>query len=188
MILDRKFYERETVTVAKQLIGKRLTRKVQNIKLTGIITETEAYRGEDDLASHAAAKITNRNRVMFGPVGMSYVYLTYGMYFMLNVVAKSKKQNAGAVLIRGIYPQDGIKIMIKNRGIEDRNKITNGPGKLTIAIDVTMKENNIDLTKKSSIYISEGITPKKIKKLPRVGISKAIDKKWNYSINPKDCF
>jgi DNA-3-methyladenine glycosylase len=188
MILDRKFYERETVTVAKQLIGKKLTRKIQNGKLTGIITETEAYRGEDDLASHAATKITNRNRVMFGSVGMSYVYFTYGMYFMLNVVAKSKKQNAGAVLIRGIYPQDGIKTMIKNRGIKDENKITNGPGKLTIAIDVTMKENNIDLTKKSSIYISEGITPKKIKKLPRVGISKAIDKEWNFSINPKDYF
>ena len=78
---------------------------------------------------------------------------------MLNVVAKSKKQNAGAVLIRGIYPQDGIKIMIKNRGIKDVNRITNGPGKLTMAIDITMKENNIDLTKKASIYLSEGITP-----------------------------
>jgi len=188
MILDRKFYERETVTVAKQLIGKRLSRKVQNTKLAGIITETEAYRGEDDLASHAAARITNRNRVMFGPVGMSYVYFTYGMYFMLNVVAKSRKQNAGAVLIRGIYPQDEIKIMIKNREINDVNKITNGPGKLTMAMDISMKENNIDLTKKSSIYISEGITVKKIKKSPRIGISKAIDKEWNFSINPKDYF
>ena len=114
MILDRKFYERETVTVAKQLIGKRLIRKIQNTRLTGIITETEAYRGGDDLASHAATKVTNRNRVMFGPVGMSYVYFTYGMYFMFNVVAKNKNQSAGAVLIRGIYPKDGIKIMIKN--------------------------------------------------------------------------
>ena len=163
MILDRKFYERETVTVAKQLIGKRLTRKVRNIKLTGIITETEAYRGGDDLASHAATKMTNRNRVMFGPVGMSYVYFTYGMYFMFNVVAKSKKQNAGAVLIRGIYPQGGIKTMIKNRGIKDENKITNGPGKLTMAMNITIKENNIDLTKKSSVYISEGIMPKKLR-------------------------
>jgi DNA-3-methyladenine glycosylase len=160
MILDTKFYERETVTVAKQLIGKKLTRKIQNTKLTGIITETEAYRGKDDPASHAATKLTNRNSVMFGPVGMSYVYFTYGMYFMLNVVAKSKKQNAGAILIRAIYPQDGIKIMIKNRGINDLNKITDGPGKLTVAMDISMKENNIDLTKKSSIYISEGIIVK----------------------------
>ena len=188
MILDKKFYERETTTVAKQLIGKRLIRKIQNRKLTGIITETEAYRGSDDPASHAATKITDRNKVMFGSVGISYIYFTYGMYFMLNVVAKSKKQNAGAVLIRGIFPQDGIKIMIKNRGIEDTNKISNGPGKLTMAMDISMEENNIDLTKKSSIYISEGITVKKIKRLPRVGISKAKDKEWNFSINPKDYF
>ena len=188
MILKKEFYERETVTVAKQLIGKRLTRKIKNIKLTGIITETEAYRGKDDFASHAATNLTKRNSIMFGPVGMSYIYFTYGMYFMLNVVAKSKKQNAGAVLIRGIYPQDGIKIMIKNRGTKDITKITNGPGKITMAMDISMKDNNLDLTKKSSIYISEGIIPKKIKKLPRIGISKAMDKKWNFSINSKDYF
>jgi len=188
MILGKKFYEQETITVAKQLIGKKLTRKIKDQKLTGIITETEAYRGRDDPASHAATNLTNRNSIMFGPVGMSYVYFTYGMYFMLNVVAKSKKQNAGAVLIRGIYPQDGVGIMIKNRGIKDIKKITNGPGKLTMAMNISMKENNVDLTKKSSIYISEGIIPKKIKKLPRIGISKAMDKKWNFSINAKDYF
>ena len=104
MILKRTFYERETVTVAKELIGKTIVRKIKGQELTGIITETEAYRGKDDPASHAAVKMTDRNEVMFGPVGMSYVYFTYGMYFMLNVVAKSKKQNAGAVLIRGLYP------------------------------------------------------------------------------------
>ena len=178
MILDKKFYERETVTVAKQLIGKTLTRKIRGKKLSGIITETEAYRGKDDLASHASTKMTERNKVMFGPVGMSYVYFTYGMYFMLNVVAKSKRQNAGAVLIRGIFPQEGIKTMVKNRGIDDLNKITNGPAKITMAMDISMKENNIDVTKNSSIYISEGISIKKIKKLPRVGISKAKKKQF----------
>ena len=188
MILKKEFYERETVTVAKQLIGKTLTRKIQGTKMTGIIIETEAYRGKNDLASHAATNVTKRNRIMFGPVGMSYVYFTYGMYFMLNVVEKSKKQNAGAVLIRGIYPQDGIKIMIKNRGIKDVNKISNGPGKLTMAMNISMKENNIDLTKELSVYISDGIIPKKINRLPRIGISKAMDKKWNFSINPKDYF
>ena len=188
MILDKKFYERETVTVAKQLIGKTLTRKIRGKKLSGIITETEAYRGKDDLASHASTKMTERNKVMFGPVGISYVYFTYGMYFMLNVVAKSKRQNAGAVLIRGIFPQEGIKTMVKNRRIDDLNKITNGPAKITMAMDISMKENNIDVTKNSSIYISEGISIKKIKKLPRVGISKAKEKEWNFSINSKDYF
>ena len=84
MILEKVFYERETVTVAKQLIGKRLTRITQNTKLTGIITETEAYRGKDDPASHAATKLTNRNSVMFGPVGRSYVYFTYLIFYQSN--------------------------------------------------------------------------------------------------------
>ena len=188
MILQKKFYERETVIVAKQLLGKKITRKINGVKLTGIITETEAYRGKDDPASHAAVKMTNRNKVMFGQVGMSYVYFTYGMYFMLNVVAKNKKQNAGAVLIRGIHPQDGIKTMIKNRGVKNIKRISDGPGKLTIAIDITMKQHNKDLTKKSIIYISDGIKPKKIYKKSRIGISKGLKKQWNFSINVRDHF
>jgi len=188
MILQKKFYERETVIVAKQLLGKKITRKINGVKLTGIITETEAYRGKDDPASHAAVKMTNRNKVMFGQVGMSYVYFTYGMYFMLNVVAKNKKQNAGAVLIRGIHPQDGIKTMIKNRGVKNIKRISDGPGKLTIAMDITMKQHNKDLTKKSIIYISDGIKPKKIYKKSRIGISKGLKKQWNFSINVRDHF
>ena len=188
MILQKKFYERETVLVAKQLLGKTLTKKIHGIELTGIITETEAYRGKDDPASHAAVKKTNRNQVMFGQVGMSYVYFTYGMYFMLNVVAKSKKQNAGAVLIRGIYPQIGTKVMIKNRGVKNIQNISNGPGKLTIAMDITMKLHNKDLTKKSELYIREGMRPKKIHQKSRIGISKGVEKQWNFSINVKDYF
>ena len=95
---------------------------------------------------------------------------------MLNVVAKSKRQNAGAVLIRGIFPQEGIKTMIRNRGIKDLSKITNGPAKITMAMNISMKENNVDMTKNSTIYISDGIPIKKIKKSPRVGISKAVEK------------
>ena len=188
MILKKSFYERETLTVAKELVVKTIVRRFQGKELTGIITETEAYRGKDDPASHAAIKMTNRNQVMFGKVGVSYVYFTYGMYFMLNVVAKSKKQNAGAVLIRGLYPQKGLNMMIKNRGIKNIKKISDGPGKLTIAFDITKNEHNIDMTKKSSIYIEEGIKPKKIKSGPRIGISKGLDKMWNFSINPKDYF
>ncbi len=188
MILKRSFYERETVSVAKELIGKTIVRKMRGQELTGIITETEAYRGKDDPASHAAVKMTNRNKVMFGPVGISYVYFTYGMYFMLNVVAKSKKQNAGAVLIRGVYPQKGLKTMIKNRGLDKIDIISNGPGKITMAFGITKKEHNKDITKKSSIYIKDGIKPKKIKIGPRIGISKGLDKKWNFSIEPKDYF
>ena len=188
MILKKSFYERETVTVAKELLGKTIVRKIHGQELTGIITETEAYRGKDDSASHAAVKMTERNKVMFGKVGMSYVYFTYGMYFMLNVVAKSKKQNAGAVLIRGLYPQKGLKKMMKNRGMNNIDKISDGPGKLTIAFAITKEQHNKDMTKKSSIYIQDGIKPKKIKAGPRIGISKGLEKMWNFSINPKDYF
>ena len=90
MILDKKFYERETVTVAKQLIGKTLTRKFRGKKLSGIITETEAYRGKDDLASHAATKMTERNKVMFGPVGKSLCL--FHLWNVLYAKCCSKKQ------------------------------------------------------------------------------------------------
>ena len=126
--------------------------------------------------------------IFFSSNCISYDYCTYGMYFMLNVVAKSKRQDAGAVLIRGIFPQEGIKTMITNRGIKDLSKITNGPAKITMAMNISMKENNVDMTKNSTIYISDGIPIKKIKKSPRVGISKAVEKEWNFSINPKNYF
>ena len=107
---------------------------------------------------------------------------------MLNVVAKSKKQNAGAILIRGMYPQNGIEIMKKNRGVNETQNISNGPGKLTIALGITMKHHNKDLTDNSELYISDGIKPKKINQKSRIGISKGIEKQWNFSINIKDYF
>ena len=157
-------------------------------KLSGIITETEAYRGSDDPASHAAVKITDRNKLMFGQVGMSYVYFTYGMYFMFNVVAKSKKQNAGAVLIRGIHPQKEINVMKKNRRVKDIKKLTDGPGKLTQALGITMKQYGEDLTKKGGLYISDGMNIGKTIQKSRIGISRGLDKNWNFSFNIKDYF
>ena len=188
MLLKRKFYERETVVVAKQLLGKTLTHRIGMKELSGIITETEAYRGSDDPASHAAHKITDRNKLMFGQVGMSYVYFTYGMYFMFNVVAKSKKQNAGAVLIRGIHPQKEINTMKKNRRIKDIKKLTDGPGKLTQALGITMKQYGEDLTKEEGLYISDGMNIGKTIQKSRIGISKGLDKYWNFSFDVKNHF
>ena len=188
MLLKRKFYERETVTVAKQLLGKKVTRRIGMKDLSGIITETEAYRGSDDPASHAAIKMTNRNKLMFSQVGISYVYFTYGMYFMFNVVAKSKKQNAGAVLIRGIHPQKEINVMKKNRRVKDIKKLTDGPGKLTQALGITMKQYGEDLTKKGGLYISDGMNIGKTIQKSRIGISRGLDKNWNFSFNIKDYF
>ena len=131
MILSRKFYERDTITVAKELIGKKIIRVYKNTIYSGIIVETEAYRASDDAASHAFGKITKRNHAMFETVGKCYVYFTYGMYNCLNIVARNKKFSAGAVLIRSIHPIDGIKKMEKNRKTEKLSNLTNGPGKLT---------------------------------------------------------
>ena len=181
-ILPKKFYQRDTVIVAKELLGKKLTRKIGNYEISGIISETEAYRHKDDPASHAFRSITNRNKVMFGEVGIAYVYFTYGMHYCFNVVAKKMKTPAGAVLIRGIIPKKGIKKMQENRNIENLKNLTNGPAKLTQALEITKKHYGIDLTKKSKLYIEEGLEIKKIKKSTRIGIKNGKEMLWNFKI------
>jgi len=179
--LPRKFYMRNTIHVAKELLGKTLVRRVGKQTLTGIIVETEAYMGKNDPASHAARKKTERNKAMFGQVGRSYVYFTYGMHYCLNVVAKKDEDESGAILIRSIQPQEGIKIMIKNRKTDIISNLSNGPGKLTQAMKITTKQYNVDLTRNSTLFISDGIKPTKILAKPRIGIKVGIDKPWNFS-------
>jgi DNA-3-methyladenine glycosylase len=179
-ILPKKFYQEDTVIVAKNLLGKKLVRKIGNYEMSGIIIETEAYRHKDDPASHAFIKITNRNKVMFGDVGIAYVYFTYGMHYCFNVVAKNSKTHAGAVLIRGIKPDKGIIRMQKNRNIENLKELTNGPAKLTQSLEITKEHYGLDLTKKSELYITEGIEIKKIIKSTRIGIKKGKEKLWNF--------
>ena len=180
--LPRSFYARNTVKVAKELLGKTLVRKIGNKTLSGIISETEAYRHSDDPASHAFGGLTDRNKVMFGEVGIAYVYFTYGMHYCVNAVARSNSFDAGAVLIRSIIPKLGINEMIKNRKIDSMTNLTNGPAKLTQAMNITKKQYGENLTKQSSLYITEGIDPKKIKSNPRIGIKNGIDKLWNFKI------
>jgi DNA-3-methyladenine glycosylase len=180
--LPREFYSKDTVRVAKNLLGKKIIRKIGKNEVSGIITETEAYRHDDDPASHAFRKITGRNKIMFGEVGSAYVYFTYGMYFCFNVVARTPKIAAGAVLIRAIKPVKGIEIMQENRGDVNLKNLTNGPAKLTQALEITKEHYGIDLTKKSKLYITEGIKPKQIIASPRIGITKAVDKLWNFKI------
>ena len=180
-ILPRKFYNRNTVQVAKDLLGKTLVRKTGKQKLTGIIIETEAYKGKNDPASHASKKKTNRNKVMFGQVGWSYVYFTYGMHYCFNVVAKNDEELSGAVLIRSIQPILGIETMVKNRKIDLVTNLANGPAKLTQALRITNKHYHVDLTKNSDLFIMDGINPTKILAKPRVGITVGTDKLWNFS-------
>ena len=180
--LPRSFYSRDTVKVARDLLGKKLIRKIKNKTISGIITETEAYRYKDDPASHAFRGVTERNRVMFGEVGIAYVNFTYGMHYCFNAVARNSHYDAGAVLIRSLKPELGINEMIKNRKIDSLNNLTNGPAKLTQALSITKKQYGEDLTISSELYITEGIKSKKIQANPRIGIKNGTDMPWNFKI------
>lgn len=182
--IEREFYARDTVRVARDLLGKILVRRINGTFVSGVITETEAYRQADDPASHAHRGITERNKVMFGEVGLAYVYFTYGMHYCVNVVAKSKDHAAGAVLIRSIKPHRGVDIMIKNRGVKDAKNLTNGPAKLAMALDITKNQYGEDMVSSKSIYITDGPkTDQRISAGPRVGISRGVDKMWNFRIS-----
>ena len=183
--IKREFYNRDTIKVAKDILGKVIVRKTKQGNMAGRIVEVEAYKfGEHDKASHASKGCTLSNQVMFGENGFAYVYFTYGMYFMLNVVAKKKIDHAGAVLIRGVEPIDGIKHMIRNRKGKDDINLTNGPGKLSQALQINKKLNNYDLTKKGKLFIvdSEKRT-EKVLSSGRIGISMDVEKEWRFYLD-----
>ncbi|MDQ4014810.1 MAG: DNA-3-methyladenine glycosylase [Thermoproteota archaeon] len=189
---NSSFYQRPTEVVAKDLVGKKLVRTIRNNKkqfwLAGIIVETEAYGYSDDLASHAYVGPTDRNKVMFGNVGRAYVYFTYGNHFCLNISARRSKAEAGAVLIRGIEPIEGVELMRQFRPVDDIFSLTSGPGKLTQALNITSSLNGADMTNpESEIYIESGKRPKGIVTTPRIGITRAMDKEWRF-VDPSSPF
>ena len=185
MTLPASFYNRPTLTVARELLGARLVRILDGVKLVGVITETEAYFGFDDLASHAKAGRTIRTAPMFGPPGHAYIYFTYGNHWMLNAVTEQEGFPA-AVLIRAIQPIEGIEVMMERRSGRD----TLGPGKLTQALGITKSENNLNLTEaNSSLWIEAGqvIPDKSVTIGPRVGLNKTpqpwLSKPWRFLVN-----
>ena len=183
-ILGREFYHRDTIDVAKDLLGKVIVRVVRGKVLSGMIVETEAYRSKDDPGSHAYRGMTERNRVMFGEVGRSYVYFTYGNHYCLNLVAKDDSTAAGATLIRAIEPLQGIELMRKFRKTNDIYNLVSGPGKLTKALDITKHQNAVDVTKKGELYVTEGrrIDESQVIAASRIGIKLGLDKKWRFLI------
>jgi len=181
--LARSFYQRETSIVTQALLGTILIRVWQHNILAGIIAETEAYGGSDDQASHAYSKLTDRNKAMFGTVGCSYIYFIYGNHYCFNVVARSDDSQAGAVLIRSIIPIVGKDHMQSLRGgAIPIAQLTNGPGKLCQALQLTRADYGHDVTQKSSLYITKGIEldADAIGQTARIGISKACDKVWRF--------
>jgi DNA-3-methyladenine glycosylase len=136
-ILRRAFYDRPTVEVARGLLGKILVHG----PVAGNIVETEAYLGGDDLAAHSARGLTERTRVIFGPPGHAYVYLVYGMYECLNLVAEADGR-PGCVLIRALEPVAGVDLMRRRRPAARRlEDLASGPGKLTLAMGITRALN-----------------------------------------------
>jgi DNA-3-methyladenine glycosylase len=178
-ILKRAFYERPTVEVARDLLGKI----VVHGPTAGIIVETEAYPGGDDLASHSARGITPRTRVIFGPPGHAYVYFIYGMYQCLNLVCEPDGK-AGCVLVRALEPLAGISIMQTRRPsarkVED---LASGPGKLTLALAITAQQNGADVTR-GSLVVREHIEKRRveIQVTPRIGITHCADRPLRFLI------
>ena len=188
MILSQSFYNRPTLNVAQDLLGCFLIRKIDNQLLKTKIIEVEAYPGPHDLACHASKGCTPRNKVMFGSAGHIYVYFTYGMHYLLNIVTENKNYPA-AVLIRAIDPlnkgSDGdLKAIVKS---------TNGPAKLTKFLKIDKSFYSLPIyQKKSGLWIEsrkEEIEEKNIVKTARIGIDYAKeykDKPWRFYI--KDNF
>ncbi len=185
-ILPRKFYERDTSIVARDLLGKALVKYSGPEMVGGIIMETEAYYGPDDPASHAYRGKTHRSKIMFGKPGIAYVYLCYGMYHLLNIVTESEGK-PGAVLIRALKPMWGIDIMKKRRNLDI--KLTDGPGRLTVALGINMKDNGADIVSgEKRLYIFDykwSNNNLKIMVTGRIGIKKGEEKPLRFLINNK---
>ena len=178
-ILPRKFYDRDTVTVARELLGKILVHG----RTAGKIVETEAYLGGDDLASHSARGITKRTRVIFGPPGHAYVYFIYGMHECLNFVV-GPEGTAGAVLIRAAEPMAGIALMQRRRANgHSVEKLASGPGNLTVAFGVTRQQNGVDVTRGTLVVRAWNHEPQfEISVTPRIGIRQCADLPLRYVI------
>jgi DNA-3-methyladenine glycosylase len=173
MILPRGFYARDTVEVARGLLGKILVHG----ETSGRIVETEAYLGGGrDLASHTARGVTGRTRVIFGPPGHAYVYFIYGMYECLNLVAEPNGR-PGCVLIRALEPIAGIEIMQRRRpAARTLRDLTSGPGRLTLALGITRAQNGVDVTRGAlTVRTSLREEPFEIEVGPRVGIRHCAD-------------
>ena len=180
-VLPREFYERDPEIVAKELLGKRLIRKLYENFLEGIIVETEAYYGLDDPASRAYHGIKNYNRPMWNEPGRAFIYNVH-KYWMFNIVAHDPSQ-IGAVLIRAIEPKKGIEVMKTHRPVKNEFELTNGPGKLTIALKIDKGLNGTPITSgKSEIIIASNKMELEIESSYRIGVRKDLKRKLRFFI------
>ncbi len=173
--LPRSFYDQSALTVARSLLGAILVREEPGQpRLSGIIVETEAYTGLDDLASHGRHKPTPRNKPMWGPPGHAYVYLSRGMHWMLNIVTEAEGAPA-AILIRAIRPLEGVELMAERRAGRKPREFTSGPARLTRALNVTNVLNTVDMTtREAGVWIEPGqpVADEQVRTGPRIGLGK----------------
>jgi DNA-3-methyladenine glycosylase len=184
--LPREFYARSTLAVTRELIGMVLVHDTASGSTSGVIVETEAYIGEEDPACHAAPGPTSRNKPLYGPPGIAYVYLNYGIHYLVNAVSEPEGSPA-AVLIRALEPLDGIPLMRRRRArgtnrprsAFDAAELCRGPGNLTRAMGIDLRQNRLDLTRSRLRIEDRGLTNgRDVRWSPRVGITVGVEHEW----------
>jgi DNA-3-methyladenine glycosylase len=185
VILSRDFYERPTLAVAQDLIGKVLVHQTRAGLASGTIVEVEAYIGESDPACHAAPGPTARNAPLYGPPGIAYVYLNYGIHYLVNAVTESEGWPA-AVLIRALEPVDGIALMRRRRSLGGTRRpadfavadLCRGPGNLTKALGIDLRQNLRDLTGSPLRIEDRGAAVRPTAWSCRIGIAVGVEREW----------
>jgi DNA-3-methyladenine glycosylase len=184
--LSREFFARPTLDVARDLLGKVLVRRSRTGRSSGMIVEVEAYIGEGDPACHAAPGPTPRNAPLYGPPGRAYVYLNYGIHALFNVVTEQEGMPA-AVLVRALEPREGIEGMCRRRGLQVRraeqrpagfHDLCRGPGNLTRALGITLRDNRRDLLGERVFLEDHGDRARQVGWGPRIGISRGTERPW----------
>ena len=177
--LRRSFYNRPTLDVAGEILGKFIVYNSPLGKLSARIVEVEAYIGRDDPACHAAPGLTKRNRTMFGPGGFTYIYLIYGMYHCLNFVTEPK-DNPAAILLRAAEPDEGCDPMLQASSKSTSTRLLSGPGKFCRAFGLTTEQNDLDLTGDLVYIENRNVEVKNIQRSQRIGISVGQDLLWRF--------
>lgn len=184
-MLPRAFYARPTLDVARELIGKVLVHDTPAGPAAGAIVEVEAYVGESDPACHAAPGPTARNAPLYGLPGIAYVYINYGLHFLVNAVTEPAGSPA-AVLIRALEPVEGFDLMRKRRARYGTRpaaafsdiELCRGPGNLSRALGITLRQNRRDLTASALRIEDRGGPPRQVRWSRRIGINVGVEKEW----------
>ena len=174
--LPRRFYVRDSIDLARDLVGRLLVREAGGVRTVGRIVEAEAYR-PDDPASHSFRGPTRRNASMFGGPGRAYVYISYGMHHCMNVTAGG----GAAVLLRALEPLEGLEEMARRRGVPDVRLLCSGPGRLCQALGISVADDGTDLVGRGSLWLAAGTPAETVVVSTRIGITTAVEQPWRFT-------